>query len=487
MKLQSLRFVVALAILSLLQGPIVQAAADAPTIHVFVNNSCIVADEPYFVPESTAKDGAEQMTPKFLPLLGIVVGKLVELFIKTEIQGGANAIKAKGARKDTRYALTRQMNLYRADLATAPTLSINSKLGCMTIVAANLKPPETACTADYLPRALAPESMAVPENQWQTSRVDNSIENRLRRANICVDGQAAAVYEARFEFSEDGTAYRLKDAGYRINSLLTTQDKRASRSTVYTLKVTQPGATDQQEALSSAWVNLGVLRAGAESTGSGGDSAPWLRVPPLTLEARRVFDEKTRTHQAVMGEIEALKRAMTRNQRVRDGLDKRIQDASGDIAAGLKQERTRVAVELQTQSAALDALNAEYRDLPHDPLEFMPVTIEVAVTETESEKKLQLALAAIIGNNSDSVASTVSGAATSALSKSLTTAELKLGPDTADQQLSWQRAQAHYFDAVVAARSAQPGAATLSAQRELEEAKRQYNAARQAAGLEALP
>ena len=49
MKLQSLRFVVALAILSLLQGPIAQAAADAPTIHVFVNNSCIVADEPYFV------------------------------------------------------------------------------------------------------------------------------------------------------------------------------------------------------------------------------------------------------------------------------------------------------------------------------------------------------------------------------------------------------------------------------------------------------
>ena len=45
----------------------------------------------------------------------------------------------------------------------------------------------------------------------------------MRRANVCVDGKAKAVYEARFEFSTDGTAYRLKDAGYRIESLLTTE------------------------------------------------------------------------------------------------------------------------------------------------------------------------------------------------------------------------------------------------------------------------
>jgi len=486
MTLHARRLVVVVSMLSLLQGTSAQAAADAPVIHVFVNNSCIVADEPYFVPQ-VAKDGTEQMTPKFLPLLGLVVGKLVELFIKTEIEGGAHAIKAKGARKDTRYALTHQMNLYRAELSSAPTLSINSSLGCMTIVAANLKPPATACTADYIPRTLAPESMAAPQDQWQTTRIDNSVENVLRRADICVDGQAAAVYEARFEFSEDGTAYRLKDAGYRINSLLTTQDKGARRSTVYTLKVSQPGTTDQQEVLSSAWVNLGVLAAGAASTGSKRDAAPWLRVPPLTQEARRVYDEKTRDHQAVMGEIEALKRAMTRNQRLLDGLGHRAQVASGDIAAGLLQERTHVAVELQTQSAELDALNAEYRELPHEPLEFMPVTIEVAVTETESEKKLQLALADIIGNNSGLVAASLSGAATSALAKSLSTTDLKLGADAADQQFPWTRAQAHYFDAVVAARSAPPGAATLNAQRELQEAKRQYNAARQAAGLEALP
>ncbi len=104
--------------------------------------------------------------------------------------------------------------------------------------------------------------MDLPQKDWKTSRTDDSIENQLRRANVCVDGNARAVYEGRFEFSKDGTTYRLKSAGYRIDSLLTTQEKGASRTVLYTLKITQPGATDQQEALSSAWVDLGTVARG---------------------------------------------------------------------------------------------------------------------------------------------------------------------------------------------------------------------------------
>lgn len=481
------QLVVCLCTLSLLQLSVARAASDAPAIHVYVNDSCIVADEAYFLPEIRSKDGTEVLTPKFLPLIGLVIGKLIEMFINSEMQSGANAVKSKGARKDTRYALTRQMNLYRADLQTAPTLGINSKLGCMTIVAANLKPPGTSCTQDYIPKVLAPESMELPEEQWKTIRTDTSVENQLRRANICVDGKADAVYEARFEFSADGTAYRLKDAGYRVNSLLTTHDKGATRVVVYTLKVSQPGATDQEDLLSSAWVKPGTLSAGSQSTGTGGDSAPWLRTPPLSVEARRAYDEKTRTHQEVTGEIEALKRAMTRNQRVADGLDLRIRSASADIAAGLTQERTRVAVELQTQGAELDALTAEYHDLPRAPLEFMPVTIEVAVTETESEKKMQLAMADIIGTSGALVASSVGGAATDVLSKSVNNGDLILEPSAADQRPSLAQAQARYFDALIAARTTSPSGATPDAQRALQDAKRQYNEARQSLGLEALP
>ena len=372
--------------LSLLQMQVAFAAKDTLAVRAYVNDTCIIADEPFFLPAAPPKDGSEQATAKFLPLLGLVVGKLAELFINHEIQSSANRYKAGVARKDTRYAATRQMNLYRADFEPAPALSINAKLGCMTIVAANFKPDATECTAAYVPKELAKASVGLPQTEWKTSRTDDSIENQLRRADICVDGKIRAVYEARFEFSADGTAYRLKDAGYRIDSLLTTEKAGAARTVLYTLKISNPSATDQQEVLSSAWVNIGTIKAGARSHGSGGDAAPWLRVPPLSVEARRNFDEKTKVHQQVTGEIEALQRALTRNQRVLTGLDQRIAKANPEIVDGLKQERTRIAVQSEAQSAELDAQRAAYQDLPRAPLEFMPVTIEVAVTETESEK-----------------------------------------------------------------------------------------------------
>lgn len=71
-------------------------------------------------------------------------------------------------------------------------------------------------------KGVGARNYGLAQSQWKTSRTDDSIENQLRRANVCVSGKPRAVYEARFEFSSDGTAYRLKDAGYRIESLLTT-------------------------------------------------------------------------------------------------------------------------------------------------------------------------------------------------------------------------------------------------------------------------
>ena len=273
--------------LSLLQMQAAFAAKDTLVVRAYVNDTCIVADEPFFLPAAQPKDGSEQATAKFLPLLGLVVGKLAELFINHEIQSSANRYKAGVARKDTRYAATKQMNLYRADFEPAPALTINAKLGCMTIVAANFKPDAAECTAAYAPKELAKESVGLPQAEWKTSRVDDSIENQLRRADICVDGKIHAVYEARFEFSGDGTAYRLKDAGYRIDSLLTTEKAGATRTALYTLKISNPSTTDQQEVLSSAWVNIGNVKAGSRSHGSGGDAAPWLRVPPLSVEQRK--------------------------------------------------------------------------------------------------------------------------------------------------------------------------------------------------------
>lgn len=459
-------------------------AHEAADLRAYVDDACIIADEPYFLPANP--NAPDQSNAKFLPLLGLVVGKLAELFINHEIQASAQRIKTGGVRKDTRYAVTKQMNLYRADFQPAPTVGINAKLGCMTIVAANFKPEPADCTAEYAPKELSRETRDLPQSEWKTSRTDNSIENQLRRANVCVNGKARAVYEARFEFSKDGTAFRLKDAGYRIESLLTTTDRGAARTTLYTLKISIPGATDQQEVLSSAWVSIGTVTAGSSAGGSKNDSAPWLRVPPMSLEARRFYDEKTKVHQEVMGAIEALTRAQTRNQRVLSALDQRISAAGTETAGGLKQERTRVAVQNETLGAELEARRAEYQDLPRTPLEFMPVTIEVAVTETESEKKAQLALADIIGKNGDLVGSTVGNAATGLFSKSVAMNDIKIETEAADSANGFERARDGYFDALVEVESSPPGHASAESQRNLAIMKDKYNEARRSQGLEQL-
>jgi hypothetical protein len=485
----ALRLVIVALGLSILHMPAAHAAHepahDPVEVRAYVNDTCIIADEPYFIPVTANKDPSDQA--KFLPLLGIVVGKLAELFINYELQGSANRIKTHAARKDTHYGVRKQMNLYRVTFEPAPDLGINAKLGCMTIVAAaKFKPEPADCTAEYLPKELARETMGLPQSEWKTSRADDSFENQLRRANICVVDKAHAVYESHFEFSKDSTAYRLKDAGYRIESLLTTADKAASRTTIYTLKVSDPAATDQEEILTTAWVNIGTVTAGSHASAAKSDAAPWLRVPPMSVEARRKFDDDTKIHQEVIGEIAALKRALTRNRRLLAGVDQRIAAASPDIAEGLKQERLRIAVQDQEQAAELDARNAEYQELPRTPMEFMPVTIEVAVTETESEDKARLALADIIGKTSDTVASSVGGSATALLSKSVNGADIKTAPDSTDSAGDLNQVRDLYFDALVDAQTHTTAPAQEESERKLVVAKQRYNEVRRSLGMEQI-
>ena len=481
MKLALARPLVGVLALSLLPLDAAYAGSNDPDIHAYVNDTCIIADEPFLLPPAQPGDPTDQTTTRFLPLLGLVVGKLTEMLITHMVNASSGHIKTGAIRKDTHYAMSKEMNLYRAEFQPEPVLRLNAKLGCMTVVAAKFKPESTECSADYVPKLLTHETMKLPESEWKSSRTDDSIENQLRRANICVDGNARAVYEARFEFSEDGTAYRLKSAGYRIDSLLSTQDKGATRSTFYTLEISQPSTSEQRETLSTAWVRLGTVSAGAHGTGSAGDSPPWLKVPALTTEARRAYEQKTNVHQQVMGEIDALKRALTRNQRELAALDQRVAAASGDVAAGLGQERTRVAVQIQTQQAELEATNAEYQDLPHTPLEFMPVTIAVGVTESESEKSALLALAGVIDSTAGQLASAGATASAGLFSKSLDLGDHAMPPDPAAELAS---TRARYFDALVAVKTGGATASGADAERNLAAARMKYNDARRALGLE---
>ena len=353
--------------------------------------AAFVADEPFYSAEPVS--GTSE---RALPLVGIVVGKLAELILRSVVKATAGKITAGAARKDTKYAAARETNLFRADLDPAPSLNLNARLGCMTIVAGKFMPDGTDCVSQYVPRTVDPASVSQPAAEWRSSRTDGSLENPLRRANVCMDGAPRSVYESRFEFSPDGTAYRLVDAGYHVNSLLTADGPKAARSVFYTLEISQPSRDAHNEVLSTAWVNLGMLKPGDRGAASQQKPSPWLRVPALSVEARRSYEEQTRVHQAVAAEIQALERAIVRNRRLLNGIEERTAVARAEVASGLQEQALKTEVQIQTLSAELDARRAEYADLPQAPLEFMPVSIEVGVTEKTSEKRALLALGQII-------------------------------------------------------------------------------------------
>ena len=109
----------------------------------------------------------------------------------------------------------------------------------------------------------------------------------------------------------------------------------------------------------------------------------------------------------------------------------------------------------------------------------MSVTIEVAVTETESEKKAQLALADIIGHNSDLVGSAVGGL----FSKSVALTDIHTGTDAAHDMES---ARAAYYDALVESQSGKAGKSSVDSQRKLSAMKDKYIEARRLQGLEPI-
>jgi hypothetical protein len=116
----------------------------------------------------------------------------------------------------------------------------------------------------------------------------------------------------------------------------------------------------------------------------------------------------------------------------------------------------------------------------------MPVTIEVAVTESESEKKAQLALAELVGGNSDLLASAVGNAATGLISKAASVNDLKIEPDSADASAALEHARAGYYDALIAAHTPSSASAQWDLQRSLALEKDKYNQARRLAGLEQI-
>jgi hypothetical protein len=438
-----------------------------PEWRAYINNSCIVADEPFLLPESD--DDSDDRFPLFL---GAIATKLAGALINVAVDGAVGGLRAGGARKDSTYVIAEDFNLYSVDLSESPAAHVTPRMGCFTIVAGTFAGKSVDCTGEYIPRDVAPDMLQQPQSTWTTSRTDNSIENILRRANVCLLGETKSVHEARIIFSEDKTAYRMQGAGYWINSLSSTKSTRAKRDMLYTLEIVEPAAGNVDKVLSTAWISVGKVSAGSTAPDyAAADSSDWLRVPPMSYSARRAHQSDTATHKDVLGHIEALERSVVRDARLLDGIRTRAKTAPPEVRAALDKEMARIRVRIVTSESMLDARHSEYGDLPLSDLSYMPVTMRFGITESRSEKKAMQALAAVLESNKEYVTQTADEMI--GIDRSF---ELASDEDDLD---SLRRT---YFDALVAV-TTESAETSDELKRELDIARLSFNTARVADGL----
>jgi hypothetical protein len=360
----------------------------------YLHDSCIISDEPYF----QAAEETDQVE-KSLALGGIVVGKLVNVLVSGAVKATAGGLDAISKHKDLHYLAANNVNLYKTTLSVSPSYTINDQLACATVVVADFAEAGTDCTYQYIPRS-------VPENSddpaASTTRQDESIENVLRRANICVNGTARSVYEIRFTLSEDATAYRLESAGLWINGLISTDREKVKRNLIYTLDILEPATDTSSRILSTAYVTIGDVYPGLVSDDPAKQRrSDWLQVPALSGRAAGAYQRDTSVHNDVYAEIEALERAVVRNERLLEGLNRRVESASGNVQASLQEEAEKVEFKMLRAESLLDAKRAEYSDLPQMESHYMPITVRIGIIESRSAKRALNALASVLKDNSE--------------------------------------------------------------------------------------
>jgi hypothetical protein len=435
----------------------------------YINETCIIADEPYLLPE-TADDTSARMAPMF----GVIAGKVANALVSGIIQGVSGRLDKRGARKDTEYISANNVNLFAADLSGEPRFLLNPQFGCATIVAGEIQPSAYECSTEYVPKELPEEFLTLPESEWVTTRTDNSVENILKRANVCVVGAVRSVFEARIVLSADSTAYRMDSAGYTINRLHDTNRKSAKRNLFYTMEVIEPSADGEGSVMTMALIDLGEVSAGHASLGDVALSSDWLLVPQISPSAYEDFETDTAVHQELFGKIGALERVVARDSRYLAGIEERANSAEPEIRAALQDEITTVRIRLVTSESMLEALRGEYQDIPEFDAQYMPVTIRFGMTETRSESKAMKQIAAALENNKEKIANSAA---------EMMSVERSLDSASSDSELDTLRAS--YFDAVVALEIESPEspADAEKLQTNLELATQNYNAALIEAGL----
>jgi hypothetical protein len=412
-----------------------------------------------------------------LSLSGLVVSKLGQALVGRLVRATSSQLGTFKKSKDMYYVAAKDFNLYHAALYESPNYELNENLACATVVAAEFEPSSVDCTHLYDPKVLPGADIEPDEFASRATRQDESIENVLRRANICLRGPAYSVYEVRFEKSDDLTAYRLQSAGLWVNSLLSTNSKSASRGVVYTMDINEPAADSDMRILSSAWVDIGEINAGYVMDEPPATSrSEWLRVPAMSPDVERAYQIDTSVHQDVFAEIKALERSIVRDRRQLEGMRERLATASDNIKAATQIEMEGIELRILRNESLLDARRAEYLDLPQFEKNYMPVSIRFGVIESRSPKRALSTLASYLESNSSRMAG---GNAT--VERPF---ELEGLPETGAES-GLQQTRADYFDALVAFRESTYDDTPENAdiERDLTLARDSYNAERAAAGI----
>ena len=233
----------------------------------------------------------------------------------------------------------------------------------------------------------------------------------------------------------------------------------------------------------SAWLHIGEVTAGMDTDQVAYASrSGWLRVPPLSESAAAVYQRDTAIHQDVYAEIEALERAITRNRRLAEGLERRMDGASETVQVALKMELDQIEFRTLHAESLLDARRLEYEDLPQSEHHYMPVTIRISIIESRSEKRALKVLSAYLEENSSRYAD----AATDALGVERSLDDS--APAGQESSARLQEARADYFDARIALEDASSteDANLGDAERNLTQALDVYNAARSELGIPAI-
>jgi hypothetical protein len=347
-----------------------------------------------------------------LSLSGLVVSKLGQALVGRLVRATSSQLGTFKKSKDMYYVAARDFNLYRAALYDSPNYELNENLACATVVAAEFEAEDVDCTHLYEPKVLPGADIEPDDFASQAVREDSSVENILRRANICLAGPAYSVYEVRVDLSDDRTAYRLQSAGLWVNSLLGTDRDNATRGMIYTMEMAEPAAQEMR-ILSSAWVDVGEVSAGQVMDEPPATSrSEWLRVPAMSPEVERAYQVDTSVHQDVYAEIKALERSIVRDGRQLDAMRERLASASNSMTDSIQFEIEVLEIRILRNETLLDARRAEYMDLPQFERNYMPVSIRFGVIESRNQKRARSTLGSYLENNRSLIARDTTGALT---------------------------------------------------------------------------